>query len=220
MYYISARANGDGTGTYTLSVTRETPEEDEQTPPVTDVDDAPSFGQQGYTFALAENTDGSTDRVSLGTVSATDPESATLSYSLVGGNESGSFEIDAASGELFYTGGGEDFESGSTQFELMVRASDGDQSADTAVTVNVTDVEEADSESLVSVSEPGGSDLPEGTSTTGRVAVDGTAAGEIQRANDRDWFGVELEAGKTYQIDLSGVRSGGGTLSLPHLRGV
>ena len=220
MYYISARANGDGTGTYTLSVTRETPEEDEQTPPVTDVDDAPSFGQQGYTFALAENTDGSTDRVSLGTVSATDPESATLSHSLVGGNESGSFEIDAASGELFYTGGGEDFESGSTQFELMVRASDGDQSADTAVTVNVTDVEEADSESLVSVSEPGGSDLPEGTSTTGRVAVDGPAAGEIQRANDRDWFGVELEAGKTYQIDLSGVRSGGGTLSLPHLRGV
>ena len=79
---------------------------------VTDVNEAPTFGQTGYTFALAENADGSTDRVSLGTVAATDPEGATLAYSLAGGNESGSFEVGATSGELFYTGSGEDFESG------------------------------------------------------------------------------------------------------------
>ena len=77
---------------------------------------------------VQEHTDGSTARVSLGTVSATDPEGAALSYSLEGGNGSGLFEIGAASGELFYTGTGEDYESGATSFELTVRASDGELS--------------------------------------------------------------------------------------------
>ena len=206
-YSLTVRAS-DGSETVDTNVTVT----------VSNVNESPTFGQQGYTFSLAENTDGSTNRVSLGTVAATDPEGATLAYSLVG--DSGSFEIDETSGELFYTGSGEDYETDTTRFTLTVRASDGSETADTTVTVNVTDVEETVLEPLTSVSEPGGSDLPEDTSTTGRVAVDGTAAGEIQRANDRDWFSVELEAGKTYQIDLSGVRSGGGTLSLPHLRGV
>ena len=47
-----------------------------------------------------------------------------------------------ASGELFYTGAGEDYETGSTSFELTVRASDGDQATDTTATVSVTDVDE------------------------------------------------------------------------------
>ena len=220
-HYIEAGAYGSNRGTYELEVTDKSPADTDSQPDTTTVvttNEAPTFGQQGYAFHLAENADGSTDRVSLGTVAATDPEDATLSYSLVG--DSGSFEIDEATGELFYTGSGEDYETDTTRFTLTVRASDGSETADTTVTVNVTDVEETVPEPLTSVSEPGGSDLPEGTSTTGRVAVDGTAAGEIQRANDRDWFAVELEAGKTYQIDLSGVRSGGGTLPLPHLRGV
>ena len=97
---------------------------------------APAFGQQGYTFDLAENADGSTDRVSLGTVAATDPEGVSLAYSLVG--DGGSFEIDETSGELFYKGSGEDYESGTTRFTLMVRASDGSETVDTTVTVNVT----------------------------------------------------------------------------------
>ena len=118
IHYIAAGAFYNRQGTYELEVTDNSPADD---PPASESSEAPSFGQQGYTFDLAENTDGSTNRVSLGTVAATDPEGATVSYSLVGGNESGSFEIDAASGELFYTGGGEDYESGSTQFALTVR---------------------------------------------------------------------------------------------------
>ena len=66
-----------------------------------------------------------------------------LSYSLEGGNGSGLFEIDVASGELFYNGTGEDFEAGTAPFELTVRASDGDLFTDTTVTVSVTDVQEA-----------------------------------------------------------------------------
>jgi hypothetical protein len=111
----------------------------------TAVNAAPAFAETSYAFDLAENADGSTDRVSLGTVAATDPEGTTLAYSLAGGNESGSFEVDATSGELFYKGSGEDFESGTTQFTLTVRASDGSESADTTVTVDVTDVNETPS---------------------------------------------------------------------------
>ena len=110
---------------------------------VTDVDETPSFAETSYAFDLAENADGSTNRMSLGTVAATDPEGTAPAYSLVGGNESGSFEVDETSGELFYKGSGEDFESDTTRFTLTVRASDGSETTDTTVTVNVTDVDEA-----------------------------------------------------------------------------
>ena len=63
----------------------------------------PAFGSQFYAFELAENTDGSADRISLGTVSATDPGGGSVTYSIKGGNAAGRFEIDAASGELFDT---------------------------------------------------------------------------------------------------------------------
>ena len=52
---------------------------------------------------------------------ALDPGGDTVSYSIEGGNEAGLFYIDAASGELFYTGTGEDYESDATRYELTVR---------------------------------------------------------------------------------------------------
>ena len=131
-YELTVRASdGDQTSNATVTVN------------VTDAAEAPAFGQAGYAFDLAEDTDGSTDRISLGTVSATDPDGGAVTYRIESGNAAwGLFEIDAASGELFYTGGGEDYETGSTSFELTVRASDGDQTTYTGVTVNVTDVDE------------------------------------------------------------------------------
>ena len=191
---------------------------------VTDVPEAPAFGQENYTFSLTENAEGDTIRLSLGRVSAADPEGVAVEYSLVAGNGAGLFEIDTASGEVFYIGVGEDYESGSTRFELTVRASDGGLHSDVTVTVNVTDV--ADVEEYVSlqqeasVSEPDGQDLPAGASTTGRVAVDGSARGEIEVSGDRDWFAVTLEANRTYRIDLEGTSTGAGTLRDPYLRGV
>ena len=210
-YYITASGQGDSVGTYTLTVTDTS---------------APVFGASAYGFELAENTDGGATRVSLGTVSATDPEGASVGYSIVGGNESGSFEIDAASGELFYVGAGEDYEAGAARFDLTIRASDGALSADAAVSVVITDVPEQtivappDPENLQSVSEPDGEDLPTNTSTLGRVAVGGVATGNIGRSGDRDGFAVELVAGRTYSIDLRGSETDDGTLSDPYLHGI
>ena len=107
---------------------------------VTDVPEAPAFGQENYTFSLTENAGGDTIRLSLGRVSAADPEGVAVEYSLVAGNGAGLFELDAQTGDLFYVGSGEDYESGSTRFELTVRASDGNLFSDATMTIDVTDV--------------------------------------------------------------------------------
>ena len=221
-YYVRASGDRDEIGSYTLSVRDVTTPEADNTPP--------AFGSQFYAFDLAENADGSTDRVALGTVSATDPDGGSVTYGIERGNAPGLFEIDAASGELFYTGGGEDYEIGSTSFELTVRASDGDQTTDTTVTVNVTDVDEPvednppavqpDQSTPQTVSEPAGEDFSTDPSTSGRVAVGDTATGRIGSSGDRDWFAVELVAGRSYTIDLRGSPTGDGTLSDPYLRGI
>ena len=128
---LTVRAS-DGTHTIdtTLTVT------------VTDAAETPAFGEESYAFALAENVDASVNRLSLGTVVATDPDGDAVRYSLAGGNEAGLFAIGETSGEVFYVGAGEDYESGVTAHELTVRASDGTHTIDTTVTVAVTDAAE------------------------------------------------------------------------------
>ena len=61
-------------------------------------------------------------------------------------------------------------------------------------------------------------DIAADTTTTAAVAVGGSATGEIETAGDKDWFAVELEAGRTYRFDLQGAPSGHGTLSDTFLR--
>ena len=62
-------------------------------------------------------------------------------------------------------------------------------------------------------------DYPADTSTPGVVEVDSTATGWLHYERDRDWFGVELEAGTTYRLDVTGdvARDYGGTLHDPAL---
>ena len=191
---------------------------------ITDVAEAPAFGQDSYAFDLAEKADGATLGLSLGRVTATDPESSPITYSIEAGDPDGLFAIDPETGALSYRGAGEDYESGTTSYDLTVRASDPVLHSDVTVTINVTDV--ADGEESVSlqqaasVSEPNGQDLPANTSTTGVAVVGGSARGKIASNGDRDWFAVELEANKTYRIDLEGSGSGGGILRDPQLYGI
>lgn len=63
-------------------------------------------------------------------------------------------------------------------------------------------------------------DFPEDTSTAGVVRVDGTATGQIDDPGDRDWFAVELEAGRTFRFEVRGAPTDNGTLSDPYLRGI
>ena len=60
-------------------------------------------------------------------------------------------------------------------------------------------------------------DFPATTATIGEVDVGGSVTGNIDPDTDADWFKVDLEAGKTYQIDQKGEDSGVGTLEDPYL---
>ena len=160
--------------------------------------EAPAFAETSYAFDLAENADGSTNRVALGTVSATDPESAALTYSIEGGNEADLFEIDASTGALSYKGPGEDYESGTTSYELTVRASDGTHAADATVTVNVTDVQEQ------TVADPDGA--REGATDLGDIAdLDGPRfpTNTLDGGEDRiDYYRFTLSEAKQVSLGL------------------
>ena len=68
------------------------------------------------------------------------------------------------------------------------------------------------------VSEPDGEDLPDDTTTSGRVEVGGSVTGNIFPSSDEDMFAVELESGTRYQIDLEGEPTARGTQSDPLLQ--
>ncbi len=114
---------------------------------VTDGNDAPVFAQSSYSFDLHENADGSETAVMLGMVSATDQDSSdTHMFSITGGNESGNFMIDSATGALHYVGTGEDYRAQSMgpAYTLTVRVADSrGASAEATVEVMVLNVNEA-----------------------------------------------------------------------------
>ena len=60
-------------------------------------------------------------------------------------------------------------------------------------------------------------DFPNNNTTTGKVEVGASATGNVESATDKDWFAVDLEAGKRYQFDLEGAPNGRGTQPDPYL---
>ena len=52
-------------------------------------------------------------------------------------------------------------------------------------------------------------DYSEEIPTQGAVAVTGIATGDIKTSPDRDWFAVELVAGRSCRFDLQGIPGGG-----------
>ena len=102
-----------GTTEFALSVRTEDGERSEDRSVTVSVTNAATLS--------AEMHLGTESRVSLGRVSEPVPRGAGLRYRLVGGNESGLFELDEDTGELFFTGAAEDLEEAETGFKLTVR---------------------------------------------------------------------------------------------------
>ena len=67
------------------------------------------------------------------------------------------------------------------------------------------------------ISEPSDGDCPSVPPSTCEVDVGGSVTGNLGAGFDNDFFRVNLEAGKTYQFDLEGAPTGGGTLENPRL---
>ena len=105
------------------------------------VNDAPVFTAERYAFAMAENAAGP---LALGMAEAVDlDEGDTLTYRLASG-DADRFEVDGATGEVRYVGGGEDYEgAGPKSWDLEVTATDlAGASARAVVAVALTNVNE------------------------------------------------------------------------------
>ena len=106
---------------------------------VNNVNELPVFNPASYTFSVAENSAAATV---VGTVSATDPDTATtLTYSL-SGVDSDKFVINASSGQITVAANANlNFEV-TNQFSLTASVTDGTLIATAGVTINVTNVNE------------------------------------------------------------------------------
>ena len=139
---------------------------------VTDVNEAPSFATITTTRAVAENTAANTNIGAV--VAATDPDDGnTLTYTL-GGTDASSFSIVSASGQL-QTKSALDHET-KDSYTVTVTASDTGLTDSIAVTINVTDINEAPV-------------LTEGATATRSVAentASGTNIGAVFAATDVD----------------------------------
>ena len=107
---------------------------------VSNVNEAPTM--TSGSFSITENA---TNGTLVGTVTGTDPDpSTTLSYSIIGGNPSGAFGINAATGAITVSNSAAlDFET-TPLFNLVIRATDaGGLFDDTTTTIAVSTVNEA-----------------------------------------------------------------------------
>ncbi len=105
-----------------------------------DENEAPAFADTAYAFGLAENAAGP---VLLGKVAAVDPDAGDRARYALAEGDAERFEVVAASGVVRYVGAGEDAESESARWELVVRATDGGGlTADVRVEVTVMDENE------------------------------------------------------------------------------
>ena len=162
---------------------------------ITDVNEAPSFDGEEYTFTVAENAATGT---SAGIVSATDPEEDTLTYGITAGDDDGKFSID--SGGTLSVDEVLDYES-SASYTLTVEATDPGGLSDTvAVSIGVTDVNEAPS-----------FDAAEYAFTVAEDAAVGASVGSVSATDpDEDTVTYSITAGDDdgkFSIDSSGAIS-------------
>ena len=65
-----------------------------------------------------------------------------------------------------------------------------------------------------------GADVSADTDTTLAIGVDDTLTGTLNTTTDEDWIAVDLQAGRTYTIELLGEQNSRGTIRRPEITGV
>ncbi|MEO0854043.1 MAG: cadherin repeat domain-containing protein, partial [Cyanobacteria bacterium J06648_11] len=165
-----------------------------------DVNEAPVLANQ--TFAIAEN---STTGISVGTLSASDPDAGdVLTYAVTGGSGTTAFSVDPATGEISVADSTQlDFET-TTSFTLDIEVSDGMLTDTAIVTIDVNDINEDPVPAFLRVEAESIADVTnyrlEGNATasgTQMLGLGGNGPGEIGTAS----FAFPGSAG-TYDIVL------------------
>ena len=149
----------------------------------------PVFGEDPYTFSVAEN---SANGTAVGTVSATDGNSSdTVAYSITAGNGNSKFAISSTSGAITVAGA-LDHES-NPSYSLTVQASDGRGGSDTA-TVNITVTNVPEGKPAI----PSGLDvsLSSGTFSISWNSVNGADEYQVQYrlGSSGDWTSLDAVA--------------------------
>ena len=212
-YYIAAAGYGIRTGTYRLSVTDVTPPDD-FTSDTTTTGAVTVGGQTTGEIHGRDDTDwfavelegGRSYRIDL---EGADTSAGTLTDPYLGGiRDADGVLIEGTKDNDSGTGRNSQahFTAPETGTYYIVAGGHWDVRSGT-YRVSVTDATPPD-------------DFTSDTATTGTVTVGEQATGELEEAGDVDWFAVELEAGKSYRIDLEGESSDAGTLLDPHLLGL
>ena len=137
-----------------------------------DTNDAPMFESASMMREVAENSDA--DAKVGDPVTADDPDLDPLSYTITGGADMASFEIDRDSGQITVGAGTMlDFEGSQTSYEVEVTADDPfGESDSTIVTIMVTDMNEAPVLTLEGDEEPVTPPVTPTMEITGDDAVD------------------------------------------------
>ncbi len=179
--------DGTNTDTATLTIT------------VEDEDEAPAISND--TASISES---SVNGTSVATLSGSDPEGGTLSYSITDGNSDGAFDIDSSTGEVTVADAGAlDFET-TDSYTLTIEATDGTNTGTATLTVTITDEDEAPAlvDENASVAENSGN----GTVVTTLSANDpegGTVAYNITGGNTDGVFAIDSSTGKVTVADAS-----------------
>ncbi|WP_182132152.1 tandem-95 repeat protein [Variovorax paradoxus] len=135
----------DGHGGTTTSTVTVTVNPVNDAPVFVDAGGTPVNTTDGYVFGYDENRPAG---AVLGTVHATDGDSATVTYSILSGNDNGYFAIDPVTGEISLTPAGaaafvNDYEAGANAHALVVGANDGTVTTSIPVTLNEQNLNEA-----------------------------------------------------------------------------
>jgi VCBS repeat-containing protein len=157
-----------------------------------------------YSFDYAEN---SAIAAVVGTVSATDPENATLTYSITGGNADGWFAINGSTGAITLTTAGaaslaNDFEATPNLQTLTVSASDGVNITTVQVALNETNLDD----SPPVITGPSGStgaaidaiSVNEGQTSVVRLVATESVTWTITSGNDRGKFQIAADGTITF----------------------